>query len=80
MSKRDRYKSEESHNKQKREGRKRYYEKTANLYPRSYYTVSEDTRILEHNITDHELSKEIKHSVKSIQSRRSRLNRMCSLG
>lgn len=52
----------------------KYYAKTA-IYSHSYYTPEEDRLILAHEITDTELSKKIKHSVKSIQIRRSRLKK-----
>lgn len=52
----------------------KYYSKTA-IYSHSYYTPEEDRLILAHEITDNELSKKIKHSVKSIQIRRSRLKK-----
>ena len=52
----------------------KYYAKTA-IYNYSYYTPEDDKLILEHTITDNELSKKIKHSVKSIQIRRSRLKK-----
>ena len=51
-----------------------YYAKTA-IYSHSYYTPEEDRLILAHEITDNELSRKIKHSVKSIQIRRSRLKK-----
>lgn len=76
MAKREQYKTKESYDRQKRIGRQRYYDKTSNLYPRSYFTDNEDSMILAHDVTDYELSRMIRHSVKSIQSRRGRLNRM----
>ena len=52
--------------------KKKYYRKTA-LYRPSRYTAKQCEMILEHSITDAELSKLIHHSVQSIQVKRSRL-------
>ena len=60
-----------------RNWKRKYYAKSA-IYGYSYYTPEEDRLILEHEITDNELSKKIKHSVKSIQIRRSRLKKTLS--
>lgn len=54
--------------------RKRYYKKTANYEKRSW-TEEENKRVLDHNISDTELSSEIKRSVQSIQIQRSRLKK-----
>lgn len=54
--------------------RNRYYEKTAKYNP-SPWTSEQDKAVLEHNITDTELSNLIGHSVKAIQIRRSRLKK-----
>lgn len=55
-----------------RRANKKYYRKTA-LYRPSRYTAKQCEMILEHNITDAELSKIIHHSVAAIQIKRSRL-------
>ena len=52
--------------------RKKYYAKTA-IYPPQRWTVEEDRMVLEHKMTDSQLSRIIHHSVKAIQVRRSRL-------
>ena len=52
--------------------KKKYYGKTA-IYRPSRYTAKECKMILEHSITDAELSKIIHHSVESIQVKRSML-------
>ena len=52
--------------------KKKYYGKTA-IYGPSLYTAKECEMILEHKMTDAELSKLIHHSVESIQVKRSRL-------
>ena len=56
----------------KRRYKNRYYGKTA-IYEPSRFTESDCEMILEHNVTDHELSDIIHHSVRSIQIKRSRL-------
>ena len=52
--------------------RKKYYDKTA-IYPPQRWTIKEDRMVLEHKMTDTELSRIIHHSVKAIHVRRSRL-------
>lgn len=54
--------------------KKRYYDKTA-IYPPSSWTLEQDKAVLEHSISDTELSNIIKHSVRAIQIRRSRLKK-----
>lgn len=51
--------------------KKRYYAKTAQ--GRSPWHEWQDDLILKHEMTDHELSELVGHSVKAIQIRRSRL-------
>lgn len=53
---------------------KRYYNKT-NFHCSSIWTAEQDKMVLEHLITDTELSKIIQHSVKAIQVRRCRLKK-----
>jgi len=55
--------------------RKRYYAKTANLYPKRAWTAEEKQLVLEHFIPDSELSAKIQRSVKSIQEERRRLKK-----
>ena len=52
--------------------KKKYYGKTA-VYRPCRYTAKECEMVLEHSMTDAELSKLIHHSVESIQIKRSRL-------
>lgn len=52
--------------------KRRYYDKTA-IYPPSAWTTEQDKLVLEHSMTDHELSDKIGHSVRAIQIRRHRL-------
>ena len=52
--------------------KKKYYRKTA-LYRPSRFTAKQCEMILEHSMTDAELSKLIHHSVEAIQVKRSRL-------
>lgn len=54
--------------------KKRYYSKTE-FYGPSNWTVEQDKMVLDHLITDTELSKIIHHSVKAIQVRRCRLKK-----
>lgn len=54
--------------------KKRYYSKTGSYGPNTW-TVEQDKMILEHLISDTELSKIIQHSVKAIQVRRCRLKK-----
>lgn len=51
----------------------RYYEKTSYLYPPRPWTSDEDAMVLEHSMTDPELSAKIERSVRAIQHRRHRL-------
>ena len=55
--------------------RKRYYDKTA-IYEPSSWTNDQDRLVLEHMITDSELSSLIGHSVRAIQIRRCRLKKI----
>lgn len=52
--------------------RKRNYEQTAK-YERRIWTDEEDKRVLAHDISDRQLSSEIRRSVQAIQIRRTRL-------
>lgn len=73
-NRRKRYKDMEKFRKTRNAQRKRYYDKTS-IYPPSRWTAEQDEKVLEHSITDSELSKIIGHSVRAIQHRRSRLKR-----
>ena len=55
--------------------KKRYYAKTA-IYGSRPWTFEEDKMVIEHSITDTELSKIIRHSVNAIQKRRYRLKKI----
>ena len=58
----------------KRRGRKKYYAATSNaINNRKLYTDEENAKILAHEISDRELSKEIGRSMKAIQHQRARL-------
>ncbi|MCD8107252.1 MAG: hypothetical protein LUE20_04725 [Oscillospiraceae bacterium] len=59
----------------KRECRKRYYAKTANIYPRHAWTEEECRLVLEHSIPDSELSVKLGRSLKGIQEKRRRLKK-----
>ena len=54
--------------------KQRYYSKTA-IYGHSQWTSKQDKMVLEHKITDTELSVVIGHSVNAIQRRRWSLKR-----
>ena len=59
--------------------KKRYYSKTGSYGP-STWTVEQDKMVLEHLISDTELSKIIHHSVKAIQVRRCKLKKKIKEG
>ncbi|MCD8107377.1 MAG: hypothetical protein LUE20_05375 [Oscillospiraceae bacterium] len=63
----------ERYRRQKRMSHKRYYGKTANLYPRHAWTEEEERLVMEHSIPDSELSEKIGRSLKGIQEKRRRL-------
>lgn len=66
-------KKTEKYRKQRREEKKRYYARTAHLYPRRPWTPEEEKMVLEHRIPDRELSEKIQRSMKGIQEKRRRL-------
>lgn len=53
--------------------RQRYYGKTSFLYERRPWDEYEDRMVIEHNLTDSQLSDLLERSVRAIQVRRSRL-------
>jgi len=55
--------------------RRKNYEQTAN-YQRRPWDKQEDEKVLNHAISDRELSSQIERSVESIQIRRSRLKKI----
>lgn len=74
-NRKDKYKDMEKYRNTRNAQRKRYYDKTAKYAPNPW-TVDQDKAVLEHSITDFELSTIIGHSVHAIQIRRSRLKKM----
>lgn len=60
-------------------GRKRYYAQTSFKYPRRPWSDEEDKLVVEHKITDRELSEQIERSVSAIQGRRAKLKREAEL-
>ncbi len=56
----------------KRAANKRYYAKTANLYPVRRWTPEEIDMVMEHAVPDSELSEKLQRSLKSIQEKRRR--------
>lgn len=69
------YKKTEKGKKSIQAYKKKYYARTANLYPTRDFNEIEDTLILEHRWTDTDLANTIHRSVQSIQTRRWRLNK-----
>jgi hypothetical protein len=55
--------------------RKRYYNKTTNIYKRRKWTTEDIQLILNSNLTDMELSKLIERSVPSIQVKRNKIRK-----
>lgn len=74
MNRKQDYKDMEKWRKTCRKQNQRYYAKTSNLYSPRLWTAEEDAMVMEHNITDSELSVKIQRSVRAIQHRRHRLN------
>ena len=72
MNRKSGYRDMEKYKRTCRDQKRRYYRKSA-IYGNSYYTEEECQMILDHEMTDTELSKLIHHSVASIQTKRSRL-------
>lgn len=68
------YADMEKFKKTRKAQKKRYYSKTA-IYEPSGWTSKQDKMVLEHKLTDTELSKIIGHSVRAIQTRRGRLKK-----
>lgn len=68
------YKDMDRFNKTRNAQRKRYYDKTA-IYEPSRWTSEQDKLVLEHTVSDTELSTLIGHSVRAIQIRRWRLKK-----
>ncbi|MCC8103444.1 MAG: hypothetical protein LIP11_14700 [Clostridiales bacterium] len=62
----------EKYRQQRKEQKKRYYAKTANLYPARPWTEEETRMVMDHRIPDSELSVLIRRSMKSIQEKRRR--------
>lgn len=52
---------------------RRYYGKTSNICPRKEWTNKEDSMVLDHKISDSELSKNLERSVRAIKIRLHRL-------
>ena len=75
MNRKKDYKDMTKYTKTKNAYYKRYYGKTAIYKPHLWSNV-EDAMVLEHSITDHELSEKIGRSVEAIQIRRSKLKKM----
>ena len=74
-NRKNQYRDKDKYKKTRDAQKKRYYDKTA-IYQRNSWNSQQDKLVLEHSISDTELSKIIGHSVKAIQIRRSRLKKM----
>lgn len=59
----------------KRQQHKRYYARTAFLYPSRSWTKDEDRQVLAHEVSDRELSQRLCRSMKAISNRRWRLRK-----
>lgn len=77
-NKKQNYKDMEKYRKALNRQKKRYYTKTA-IYDPSSWTLEHDKMVLDHKISDTELSSKIHHSVNAIQKRRWRLKNSKSL-
>ncbi len=68
------YKDLDKWRKARKRQKRRYRERTnSNLYNRRIWTIKEMNLILEHSMTDRELSELLKRSVGAIQVQRSRI-------
>ncbi len=76
MNRKKNYRDMEKYRKACRRQNQRYYGKTSFLYQPRLWTAEEDTLVMEHDITDHELSEKISRSVRAIQHRRHRLRKL----
>lgn len=59
--------------------KRKYYGRTANLYERRPWDGEEDDMVLEHKITDSEMSPILRRSVGAIQQRRHHLRKAMSV-
>lgn len=73
-NRKEKYVDMKKFSKTRRTQKKRYYAKTA-IYLPSTWITEHDEMVLDHSITDTELSKIIKHSVGAIQTRRYKLTK-----
>lgn len=69
------YRDKEKLRKTRNSQRNRYYRRTS-IYPPREWTCFEIEAILSRKVTDMELSKQIKRSVRSIQQKRCRLKKL----
>ncbi len=75
MNRKENYANKDLARKTRREQKNRYYGKTAFLYERRVWLPFEDQMVLDHDMTDGELSIQIQRSVGAIQIRRSILKK-----
>lgn len=73
---RDAYKDFDKFKETRRKQKLRYYRKSQGYEP-SNWTLEHDEMVLDHAISDTELSKIIHHSVGAIQQRRCALKKLC---
>lgn len=76
MNRKNAYRDMEKYRKACRRQNQRYYAKISFLYPPKPWTADEDVMVLEHKITDSDLSAKIERSVRAIQHRRNRLKNL----
>ena len=74
-NRKENYSDMEKFKKTRNAQRKKYYSKTA-IYGHRQWTSEQDKMVLEHKITDTELSVIISHSVGAIQNRRCNLKKI----
>ncbi len=69
-NRKNKYADMDKYRKTRKEQNRKYYKKTASVYPRKIWTLEEEKMVMEHSIPDSELSKLICRSVGAIQKRR----------
>lgn len=75
MNRKNKYKDLDRFKETKRRQQERYNYKNGAYKWRTRWNEEDEQRVLAHDIPDSELSKEIKHSIASIQTRRSELKK-----
>lgn len=74
--KKTKYRDMQKFNEFRKRSRQQYYGRTDEFGNRKVsWTIEEDNKVLEHNITDFELAQELGRTIKSIQTRRYKLRK-----